>query len=71
MYTIAAVWRCVSVIMAICVRTWVQVGPIMEALERKGWKLTHILNTHHHHDHAGGNLEIKEKTKCQVRPVRS
>jgi len=43
-----------------------EVGPIMEALERKGWKLTHILNTHHHHDHAGGNLEIKEKTKCQI-----
>lgn len=29
-------------------------------LDKRGWKLTHILNTHHHHDHTGGNLELKE-----------
>mmetsp|Transcript_15860 Transcript_15860/g.45554 ORF Transcript_15860/g.45554 Transcript_15860/m.45554 type:complete len:318 (-) Transcript_15860:234-1187(-) len=28
-------------------------------LDRKGWKLTHVLNTHHHWDHTGGNLELK------------
>lgn len=28
-------------------------------LERRGWTLTHILNTHHHHDHVGGNAELK------------
>ena len=28
-------------------------------LENRGWKLTHILNTHKHHDHVGGNLELK------------
>jgi hydroxyacylglutathione hydrolase len=28
-------------------------------LKKRGWKLTHILNTHHHHDHTGGNLELK------------
>lgn len=38
----------------------------MEALERKGWKLTHIINTHHHHDHAGGNLELKKRTGCTI-----
>ena len=32
-----------------------EVGPINEALAEQGWKLTHILNTHHHFDHAGGN----------------
>src|SRR6056297_1618537 len=32
-----------------------EVGPILDALDRRGWKLTHILNTHHHADHAGGN----------------
>lgn len=28
-------------------------------LEKRGWKLTHILNTHHHSDHVGGNMELK------------
>ncbi len=28
-------------------------------LERRGWTLTHILNTHHHSDHVGGNIELK------------
>ena len=35
-----------------------EVTPILEALNRRGWKLTHILNTHHHADHAGGNEEL-------------
>jgi len=30
-----------------------------EELDRRGWKLTHILNTHHHYDHTGGNLDLK------------
>jgi glyoxylase-like metal-dependent hydrolase (beta-lactamase superfamily II) len=44
----------------------VQVGPYIEALQRRGWKLSHIVNTHHHHDHAGGNLELKKLTGCKV-----
>lgn len=28
--------------------------PILEALENKGWTLTHVLLTHHHHDHVDG-----------------
>ncbi|WP_420559946.1 hydroxyacylglutathione hydrolase [Tepidicaulis sp.] len=43
-----------------------EVAPILKALEEKGWTLTHILNTHHHFDHAGGNLELKEKTGCTI-----
>jgi hydroxyacylglutathione hydrolase len=39
---------------------------IDKALKQKGWKLTHILNTHHHHDHTGGNVELKSKWKCAV-----
>ena len=35
-------------------------------LEAKGWRLTHILNTHHHADHAGGNLELKRRTGCTI-----
>lgn len=43
-----------------------EVSAIEKALSNTGWKLTHILNTHHHPDHAGGNLEIKEKTGCTI-----
>ena len=39
---------------------------IEKALAAKGWTLTHILNTHHHWDHAGGNLELKNKTGCII-----
>ena len=43
-----------------------EVGPIVEACERRGWTLTHILNTHHHHDHAGGNAELKRRFGCTI-----
>ena len=43
-----------------------EVGPINAALEEKGWQLTHILNTHHHFDHAGGNEELKEQWGCTI-----
>ena len=43
-----------------------EVEAILNALGEKGWQLTHILNTHHHHDHAGGNLALKKATGCQV-----
>ena len=36
-----------------------EAGPVRAALAREGLKLTHILNTHHHGDHTGGNLELK------------
>lgn len=29
-------------------------------LKERGWKLTHIFNTHHHWDHTGGNEELKK-----------
>ena len=34
-----------------------------EVLQSKQWKLTHIFNTHHHHDHTGGNGQLKETYK--------
>ncbi|MSP47816.1 MAG: hydroxyacylglutathione hydrolase [Alphaproteobacteria bacterium] len=40
--------------------------PILERLAGLGWRLTHILNTHHHGDHVGGNLAIKAATGCTV-----
>jgi hydroxyacylglutathione hydrolase len=42
------------------------VAAINSALAQQGWALTHILNTHHHFDHAGGNLQIKQQTDCIV-----
>jgi hydroxyacylglutathione hydrolase len=41
-------------------------APVIEALEGLGWKPTHIINTHHHNDHTGGNIEIKEKYGCTI-----
>ena len=35
-------------------------GPVDKALAARGWKLTHILNTHHHFDHTGGNMVLKQ-----------
>jgi hydroxyacylglutathione hydrolase len=40
--------------------------PVFDELNRQGWQLDWILNTHHHADHVGGNLELKAKTGCQV-----
>jgi hydroxyacylglutathione hydrolase len=40
--------------------------PVLDILKQKGWRLTYILNTHHHGDHVGGNLELKQKTGCTV-----
>lgn len=35
--------------------------PILDALERRGWQLTHILTTHHHGDHVAANASLKER----------
>jgi hydroxyacylglutathione hydrolase len=43
-----------------------EAAPIRAALARRGWTLTHILNTHHHLDHCGGNLELKQETGALV-----
>ncbi len=40
--------------------------PVLDCLSAKGWTLDYILNTHHHWDHVGANLELKEKTNCQI-----
>jgi hydroxyacylglutathione hydrolase len=48
-----------------------EVEPIMRALDEKAWTLTYIMNTHHHGDHAGGNLRLKELTGCRIIGPRS
>ena len=35
-------------------------------IERKYKKLDFIINTHHHNDHIGGNLELKEKYNSKI-----
>ena len=39
---------------------------VANALNDKGWRLTHILTTHHHADHTGGNLALKGETGCTI-----
>ncbi len=45
-------------------------APDAEAVERElkkfGRQLTHIFTTHHHADHVGGNLRLKELFGCQI-----
>lgn len=38
-----------------------EVSKIEAACADRGWTLTQIWNTHHHPDHTGGNLVLKEK----------
>ena len=39
---------------------------VAAALAGKGWPLTHILTTHHHHDHTDGNLALKRASGCTI-----
>jgi hydroxyacylglutathione hydrolase len=41
-------------------------APALAEAERRGWKVTQVWNTHHHWDHSGGNLAMKEATGCTV-----
>ena len=40
--------------------------PIINFVENNNIKLKYILNTHHHYDHIGGNLELKEKYGSKI-----
>ncbi len=43
-----------------------EAAAVRKALVDTGWKLTHILITHHHHDHVGGIEELKSHFNCKV-----
>jgi hydroxyacylglutathione hydrolase len=40
--------------------------PIDNFIKEKFNKIDFILNTHHHFDHTGGNLELKKKYNCKI-----
>ena len=40
--------------------------PIIDIILKEKLNLKYILNTHHHGDHVGGNLDLKEKFNCSV-----
>ena len=40
--------------------------PVLDAAAARGWRITHILNTHWHPDHTGGNAGIKAATGCPI-----
>lgn len=39
---------------------------VLNTLNANHWQLTHIINTHHHYDHTGGNRELKKRTQCKI-----
>ncbi|KAI3703368.1 hypothetical protein L1987_73388 [Smallanthus sonchifolius] len=40
--------------------------PIVDALNRNNRNLNYILNTHHHYDHTGGNVDLKARYGAKV-----
>ncbi len=41
-------------------------NPIINFIKNNNIKLKYILNTHHHHDHIGGNIELKKKYGSKI-----
>ena len=40
--------------------------PVISTLQKKNWQLNYIFNTHHHGDHVGANLQLKQLTACKI-----
>ena len=49
-----------------CVIDPSEAKPIIDFVEKKNISLKFILNTHHHHDHVGGNNELKKKYGAKI-----
>ena len=43
-----------------------EAAPIIKYVESNNIKLKYILNTHHHYDHIGGNLELKKRYNSKI-----
>ena len=48
-----------------------EAAPVEAALKETGWKLTDILVTHHHGDHTGGIVALKDHHRCKVTAPRA
>lgn len=48
-----------------------EASTIRKALERRGWTLSDIFITHHHHDHTGGIAELKAAYGAKVTGPRA
>ena len=48
-----------------------EAAPVEAALMEKGWRLSHILVTHHHGDHTAGILDLKARHRCKVTAPRA
>lgn len=40
--------------------------PVLQALQQRGLQLNYVFNTHHHGDHVGANIELKQTTGCRI-----
>ena len=49
-----------------CVVDPSEAEPIIDYIKKNNIKLKYILNTHHHHDHIGGNEELKKKYNSKI-----
>ncbi len=49
-----------------CVVDPSEAKPIINYIENNNINLKYILNTHHHYDHVGGNLELKKKYNSKI-----
>jgi hydroxyacylglutathione hydrolase len=50
---------------ALAVDPW-DAESVLAVARQHGWNITQILNTHHHHDHCGGNARVREATGARV-----
>lgn len=50
----------------VCVIDAPEAGPIIDALDSRGWSLGALLLTHHHNDHTAGADDLRARYGCKV-----
>lgn len=43
-----------------------EAAPALAEVERRGWTVTQVWNTHKHWDHTNGNVAVREATGCTI-----
>jgi glyoxylase-like metal-dependent hydrolase (beta-lactamase superfamily II) len=43
-----------------------EASPVIDFLQQQNLRLDYILNTHHHFDHIGGNIELKKNITLRL-----